>query len=76
MKELIRTNDPVRLSWAMAVLRGEGIAAVVLDEHTSIVEGSINAIPQRLIVADADMPLAKAALTRAEAALDDGAGRS
>lgn len=54
MKELLRTNDPVRLSWLEALLDAAGIDAVVLDGYTSIVEGSIGAIPRRLMVADGD----------------------
>ena len=53
MVELLRTNDPVRLSWLIALLADEGIAAEVFDVHTSIAEGSIGAIPRRLMV-DAD----------------------
>ena len=54
MKELFRSNDPVRLSWAEAVLAGAGIVALVLDEHTAALEGSISAIPRRLVVDDDD----------------------
>ena len=54
MKELLRTNDPVRLSWLQALLRDSGIASVVLDHHTSLVEGNIGAIPRRLMVAERD----------------------
>jgi len=46
MKELLRTNDVVRLSWAQALLRDAGIDCLVLDHHTSLVEGSIGAIPR------------------------------
>jgi hypothetical protein len=60
MKELLRTNDPVHLSWAMATLAQEGIESLVLDQHTSIVEGSIGAIPRRLVVAERDYPRARA----------------
>lgn len=52
MKELLRTNDPVRLSWVQALLRDSGIDSLVLDHHTSLVEGSIGAIPRRLMVAE------------------------
>lgn len=69
MKELVRTNDAVRLSWLQAVLAEAGIESLVLDSHTSIVEGSIGAIPRRLMVADADHPRASAALRQAEAGL-------
>ena len=48
--ELLRTNDAVRLSWLTALLAAEGIEAVVLDTHTSILEGSIGAIPRRIAV--------------------------
>lgn len=54
MKELLRTNDPVKISWLTAYLRDAGITALVLDSHTSIVEGSIGAIPRRLMVDDDD----------------------
>jgi hypothetical protein len=69
MKELVRTNDAVRLSWLQAVLAEVGIETLVLDSHTSIVEGSIGAIPRRLMVADADHARASAALRQAEAEL-------
>lgn len=54
MRELIRSNDPVFLSWIVAMLAGEGIEAVVLDGHTSILEGSISAIPRRVMVVSED----------------------
>jgi hypothetical protein len=69
MKELVRTNDTVRLSWLQAVLDEAGIETLVLDGYTSIVEGSIGAIPRRLMVADADHTRATAALRQAEAGL-------
>ena len=54
MQELLRTNDFVRLSWLEAVLADAGIEAVVLDAHTSVMEGSIGAIPRRLMVLERD----------------------
>jgi hypothetical protein len=54
MKELLRTNDPVRLSWLQALLSGGGIESFVLDTNTSIIEGSIAAIPRRLMVSNKD----------------------
>ena len=67
MKELFRTNDFVRLSWAQAMLASAGIDAIVLDTHTSIIEGSIGAIPRRLMVEEADHRRAMALLQAAEA---------
>jgi len=54
MKELLRTNDVVRLSWVQALLADAGIRSLVLDQHTSLVEGSIGAIPRRVMVAERD----------------------
>jgi hypothetical protein len=65
VKELLRTTEPVFLSWALAVLKAEGIASVVLDGHTSVLEGSTNAIPRRLMVADEDNTRARQILTDA-----------
>ena len=58
-------------------LAGRDITAVVLDVHTSIVEGSISAIPRRLMVADADLDRARAVLVVADAlgAAGEGARR-
>jgi putative signal transducing protein len=66
MKELLRTNDVVRLSWVQAVLREGGIDSLILDHHTSLVEGSIGAIPRRLMVAERDHGRAKALIAAAE----------
>ncbi|MFZ3235256.1 MAG: DUF2007 domain-containing protein [Stellaceae bacterium] len=65
MKELLRTNNPVRLSWLQALLNDSGIESLVLDHHTSLVEGSIGAIPRRLMVADRDLDRARALLAEA-----------
>jgi len=62
MQELIRTNDFVRLSWLQALLADAGIEAVVLDAHTSVMEGSIGAIPRRLMVIERDEARARRVL--------------
>jgi hypothetical protein len=66
MRELFRTNDIVRLSWAQACLRDAGIDSLVLDPHTSFVEGSIGAIPRRLMVAERDHRRARDIIAAAE----------
>ena len=65
MKELVRTNDVVKLTWLQALLADAGIEAVVLDVYTSIVEGSIGAIPRRLTVTDEDFQRARRVLEAA-----------
>ena len=54
MREVLRTNDLVRLSWLQVLLRDQGVEALVLDTHTSILEGSAGAIMRRLAVSDDD----------------------
>ncbi len=72
MKEILRTNDAVLLSWTQAVLADFGIESVILDAHTSIIEGSIGAIPRRLMVADEDYTAAQRQLTLARKDLPHG----
>lgn len=50
MIELFRSNDPIELSWAQSVLADEGIISHIFDYHASIIEGSIGALPRRLMV--------------------------
>jgi hypothetical protein len=67
LKLLLRTTDPVKLSWLSTLLADQGIATVVLDTHSSIIEGSIPfLIPQRLMVTrDADLEAARRILREA-----------
>lgn len=71
MRELVRSNNPVLLSWLTAALAEAGIEAVLLDAHTSILEGSAGAIPRRLMVIDEDYPRAREILDQAEATQRD-----
>lgn len=65
MKELVRTNNPVLLGWIQSLLRQEGIESFVFDSHMSVLEGSANAIPRRLMVIDDDYQLARQTMTEA-----------
>lgn len=44
----------VKVSWVKALLADAGIEALMLDQHTSVLEGSAGAIPRRLMVIDED----------------------
>ena len=59
MKELLRSNELVFLSWAEAVLRAENIEPFVLDAHTSVLEGSTYASRRRMMVVDEDYDRAR-----------------
>ncbi len=65
MKEILRTGDPVQLSWVSAMLAGENIETIVLDTHMSFAEGSASAIPRRIMVADEDYEAARRLLADA-----------
>jgi hypothetical protein len=64
--ELLRLNDPVKLSFLEALLRDGGIQTFILDQHMSVLEGSASAIPRRLMVTDDDAERARYILHQAE----------
>lgn len=71
MFEVLRTNDPVLLSFAASVLDDAGIASFTADTNMSILDGSLIAIPRRLLVAAEDGEHAKATLDRALKAAEE-----
>ena len=66
MKELLRTNNFVYLSYAQAVLQDAGIQSLVFDSHMSVMEGSLGVLPRRLMVADGDFTRARKLLDESE----------
>ncbi|MTI45132.1 putative signal transducing protein [Roseibium hamelinense] len=50
MEELIRTNDPVLISFLESLLDEAGITHFVADGNMSILEGSLAMIPRRVLV--------------------------
>lgn len=65
MEELVRTNDLVLISYVSHLLEEAGIPFEVFDSHTSAVEGSIGAIPRRVMVESGDFPAARRILSNA-----------
>ena len=59
MQILLRTNDPVLLSFVQALLREAGVSHHVADAHISVLEGSIGAFPRRVLVPDDDVAEAR-----------------
>lgn len=51
MLEVVRTNDIVAISLIEALFRDSAIDHVVLDQHMSVLEGSIGVLPRRIMVA-------------------------
>jgi hypothetical protein len=63
MQEILRSNDPVLLSFVKATLVGEGIEHMVLDGQMSILEGSLGILAARVMVGDDDAPRARRVLS-------------
>jgi hypothetical protein len=65
MLELIRTNDPVLLSFSESLLKDAGLRCFIADAHMSVLEGSAGFIQRRLLVDVADGEEAAEILTDA-----------
>lgn len=52
MRPVLKTNDPVLLSFARSLLAEAEIESVVFDENASVMDGSLGILPRRLMVAD------------------------
>jgi hypothetical protein len=62
MIEVLRTNDPVRLDYAMILLREAGCYPYVADRFMAAAEGGISAFERRILVPDEHADQAKEAL--------------
>jgi len=65
MKELIRTNDAVIISFAESLLKDAGIGCMVADQNMSVLDGSIGILPRRILVMDDDLDAARRLLADA-----------
>lgn len=66
MIELIRANDPVLISFVVALLRDAGIEHVVTDQNMSVLEGSVGILPPRVLIEEEDRNAALRVLDAAE----------
>lgn len=65
MRAVLKTNDPVVLTYAANILSQEGIESVVFDTHASVMDGSAGFLPRRLMVLDEDFARADTVLRAA-----------
>ena len=65
MREVLKTNNPVELSFAEALLADARIAFTVFDGHMSVMDGSMVILPRRLMVMDEDEARARSLLAEA-----------
>ncbi|SJZ72641.1 DUF2007 domain-containing protein [Consotaella salsifontis] len=66
MEELMRSNDAVLISFVDALLKDAQIPHFVADGHMSILDGSIGALPRRIMVAPDHLAQARRILTDAD----------
>lgn len=50
MTEIIRTNNLALISFVEALLKEAGVRYLVADAHASAMDGSIGALPRRILV--------------------------
>lgn len=62
MIEVLRTNDVVRLDYAMMILRQAGCEPMLADRFISSTEGGISAFQRRILVPDEHKAEAKEVL--------------
>ncbi|MCR5858687.1 DUF2007 domain-containing protein [Mesorhizobium sp. J428] len=65
MIELVRTNDPVVISFIEALLRDAGIIFFVADQNMSMTEGSIGILQRRVMVEEGRLDEARTLLAEA-----------
>lgn len=66
MLELLRTTDPVLISFVDALLKDAGVPHLVADSHMSILDGSIGVLPRRILVDESWIAQARRILRDAE----------
>lgn len=54
MKELLRTNNPALINYVENLMSQAEIDYLLADQHASIMDGSIGALPRRILVPDDD----------------------
>ncbi len=66
MRELMRANVPVLISYVDALLRGAGFEPVYLDRNMSVLEGSLGILPCRVLIDEADWDAARRHIINAD----------
>jgi hypothetical protein len=65
MREILRSNNPVLLSFVEVLLRDAGLEPVLADLNMSVLEGSIGILPRRILVGAEDWIRARRVLNEA-----------
>jgi hypothetical protein len=65
LRELVRTNDLVLISFIESLLESANFDYFVADRHMSAVEGSLGFLPRRILVTEEDFTRARRLLSEA-----------
>lgn len=65
MEIIAASNNTIRLSFLMALLRDAGISPVLLDQNIAAVEGNIGMFPRRIAVLAKEAERARRVLAEA-----------
>ena len=71
LRELLRSNDLVLISWIQSVLDEANIDVFVMDGQMSVLEGSAAAIPRRVMVPEDNYEIAIKLLKVAQTDVDN-----
>lgn len=67
MIEIVRTNNPVLISFIEATLTEADLFVAVLDSNASIIEGSVGMLPRRIMISEEDAVAVRKLLSGTEA---------
>ena len=65
MREILRSNNPVLLSFVEVLLRDAGVEPIIADGNMSVMEGSIGVLPRRILVRSDELMRARHVLAEA-----------
>ena len=63
MEVILETTEITPIPYVKMLLSSEGIKVFIFDQNMSMLEGSINVLPTRIMVASKDVKFAKAILS-------------
>jgi len=66
MRRIVRSNAPVLIHFVTVLLRDAGLSPQLVDQHISAIEGSIGALPRRVLVASDELAQAKRVMQEAD----------
>ena len=66
MREILRSNDAVLINFVVVLLRDAGLSPLLADEHISAIEGSIGALPRRVLIPSDELIKAKRVMQEAD----------